>query len=52
MITSLRSPRAVVHPLDKLEMHQPTRRVVDEHEQRALRTTILEPPVLAAVNLN
>src|SRR6516164_1306773 len=37
---------------DKLEVHQPTRRVVDEHEQRALWATILKPPVLAAVNLH
>src|SRR5262249_4911883 len=38
--------------LDKLQVHQPTRRVVDEHEQGALRATILKPPVLAAVNLH
>ena len=38
--------------LDKLQVHQPTRRIVDEHEQRALRTAILKPPVLAAVDLD
>ena len=38
--------------LDKLEVHQPTRRIVDEHEQRALRTAILKPPMLAAVDLH
>src|SRR5215831_14270857 len=35
--------------LDKLQVHQPTRRIINEHEQRALRTAILKPPVLAAV---
>jgi len=38
--------------LDKLKMHQPARRVVDEHQQRALRAAVLEPPVLAAVDLH
>jgi hypothetical protein len=38
--------------LDKLQVHQPTGRVVDEHEQGALRTTILKPPMLAAVDLH
>ena len=38
--------------LDKLEVHQATGRVVDEHEQRALRPAILKPPVRAAVNLD
>jgi len=38
--------------LDKLEVHQPTGRVVDEHEQGALRAAIFKPPVLAAVDLN
>ena len=38
--------------LDKLEVHQATGRVVNEHEQRALRPAILKPPVLAAVNLD
>jgi len=38
--------------LDKLQVHQPTRRIVDEHEQRALGTAILKPPVLAAVDLH
>jgi hypothetical protein len=38
--------------LDKLQVHQPTRRVINEHEQRALRTAILKPPVLAAVDLH
>src|SRR5215469_1625893 len=35
--------------LDKLQLHQPARRVVDEHQQGALRPAVLEPPVLAAV---
>src|SRR5512132_4002928 len=38
--------------LDKLEVHQAIGRVVNEHEQRALRPAILKPPVLAAVNLD
>src|SRR5205085_5781328 len=38
--------------LDKLKMHQPARRVVDEHEQRALWAAVLKPPVLAAVDLH
>src|SRR5215831_7601530 len=38
--------------LDKLQVHQPTRRIINEHEQRALRTAILKPPVLAAVDLH
>src|SRR5512133_3566068 len=38
--------------LDKLEVHQATGRVANEHEQRALRPAILKPPVLAAVNLD
>src|SRR5207249_3309759 len=38
--------------LDKLKMHQPARRIVDEHEQRALWAAVLEPPVLAAVDLH
>jgi hypothetical protein len=29
-----------------------TGRVIDEHEQDALRATILKPPVLAALNLD
>ena len=36
----------------KLKVHQATGRVVDEHEQRALRATIPKPPVLAAVDLH
>jgi hypothetical protein len=39
-------------PLDKLQVHHPTRRIIDEHQQRALRTTILKPPMLAAVDLH
>src|SRR5215471_15991190 len=38
--------------LDKLQMHQSAGRVVDKHQQGALRPTILEPPMLAAVDLN
>ena len=38
--------------LDKLQMHQPAGRVVDEHQQGALRPAILEPPMLAAVDLH
>src|SRR6516162_7581685 len=33
-------------------MHQPTGRVVDKHQQRALRPAVLEPPMLAAVDLH
>jgi hypothetical protein len=29
--------------LDKLQVHQPTGCIVDEHEQRTLRTAILKP---------
>src|SRR3954465_6669268 len=38
--------------LDELQMHQPAGRVIDEHQQRALRPAILKPPMLAAVDLN
>src|ERR1041384_7259320 len=38
--------------LDKPQMHQPARRIVDKHQQRALRPAILKPPMLAAVDLN
>ena len=31
--------------------HQPAGRVVDKHQQRALRPAVLEPPMLAAVDL-
>ena len=37
--------------LDKLQVHQPTGRVVDEHQQGALRAAILKPPVLVPVDL-
>jgi hypothetical protein len=33
-------------------VHQPAGCIINEHEQRALRTTILKPPVLAAVDLH
>jgi hypothetical protein len=33
-------------------MHQPAGRVVDKHQQGALRAAILEPPMLAAVDLH
>ena len=38
--------------LDKLQVHQPAGRVVDEHQQGALRPAILKPPMLAAVDLH
>ena len=38
--------------LDKLQMHQPAGRVVDKHQQGALRPAVLEPPMLAAVDLH
>jgi hypothetical protein len=38
--------------LDKLQVHQSTRRIINEHEQRALRTAILKPPVLTAIDLH
>jgi hypothetical protein len=37
--------------LDELKVHQPAGRIVDEDQQRALRPAILEPPMLAAVDL-
>jgi hypothetical protein len=33
-------------------MHQPARRIVDKHQQGALRPAILKPPMLAAIELN
>jgi hypothetical protein len=33
-------------------MHQPAGRVVDKHQQGALRSAVLEPPVLAAIDLD
>src|ERR1700737_4918983 len=38
--------------LDKLQMHQPAGRVVDEHQQGALRPAVFEPPMLAAIDLH
>ena len=38
--------------LDKLQMHQPARRVVDKHQQSALWPAVFEPPMLAAVDLH
>src|SRR5271170_3847200 len=38
--------------LDKLEVHQSAGRVIDEHQQGALRPAILEPPMLAAIDLH
>ena len=38
--------------LDELQVHQPAGRVVDEDEQRTLRAAVLEPPMLAAVDLH
>jgi hypothetical protein len=38
--------------LDELEVHQPTGRIIDEYQQRALRATILKPPALAAADLD
>src|SRR5271156_3832189 len=38
--------------LDKLEGHQSAGRVIHEHQQGALRPTILEPPMLAAIDLH
>src|SRR5271166_3180574 len=38
--------------LDKLQMQQPARRVVDKHQQSALRPAVFEPPMLAAVDLH
>ncbi len=38
--------------LDQAQLHQPARRVVDEHEQGALRPAALEPPVPGAVDLH
>ena len=33
-------------------MHQPAGRVVDKHQQGALRPAVFEPPMLAAVDLH
>jgi hypothetical protein len=38
--------------LNKLEVHQPAGRIVDEDKQCALRAAVLEPPMLAAVDLH
>jgi hypothetical protein len=38
--------------LDELQMHQAAGGVVDIDEQRALRTAVLEPPMLGAVDLH
>ena len=38
--------------LDKLQMHQPAGRVINKHQQGALRSTIFEPPMLAAIDLH
>src|SRR5262249_49755545 len=38
--------------LDKLQMHQPARRIVDKHQQGALRPAVFEPPMLAAIDLD
>ena len=38
--------------LDHPEVHQLAGRIVDEHQQRALRSAILEPPVLRAIDLD
>src|ERR1700749_19509 len=37
---------------DKLQVHQSAGRVVDKHQQGALRSAVLEPPMLAAVDLH
>ncbi len=38
--------------LDELQMHQPAGRVINEHQQGALRPAIFEPPMLRAVDLH
>ena len=38
--------------LDELEVHQPAGRVVNKDKQCALRAAVLEPPMLAAVDLH
>src|SRR6202047_5520196 len=38
--------------LDKLQMPQPAGRVINEHQQGALRSAIFEPPMLAAIDLH
>jgi hypothetical protein len=35
-----------------MQMHQPAGRVVDKHQQSALRSAVLEPPMLAAIDLH
>src|SRR5215208_713490 len=34
------------------QVHKTARRVVDEHQERALRAAVLEPPMLGAVDLH
>src|SRR3954465_10646580 len=34
------------------QVHETARRVVDEHQERALRAAVLEPPMLGAVDLH
>jgi hypothetical protein len=38
--------------LDELEVHQPAGRVVNKDQQCALRAAVLEPPMLAAIDLH
>src|SRR5215469_6576504 len=38
--------------LDELEVHQPAGRVVNKDKQCALRAAVLEPPMLAAIDLH
>ena len=38
--------------LDEAELHQPSRRIIDEDEQGARSGPVLEPAVLAAVDLH
>ena len=37
---------------DELQMHEPTCRIVDKHEQGALRPSLLKPPVFGPIDLN
>ena len=37
---------------DEAQLHQPAGRVINEHQQRAGRTAVLEPVMLTAVDLD
>src|SRR5215210_6610029 len=36
----------------KAQMHEAARRVIEEHQERALRAAVLEPPMLGPIDLH